>query len=93
MDTIRNTSAYMKKSATYLRSSKDRAELGIDIQRAELAAFAVTQGLAITTEFSDMELSGSGDEVTRPGLAKLLDSLRNKQRGWTVLLVVDTSRC
>ncbi len=82
----------MKKAATYLRSSKDRAELGIDAQRAELALFADREHLALVEEFSDMELSGSGDEVTRPGLAKLLDAIRNRSRGWNVLLAVDTSR-
>jgi DNA invertase Pin-like site-specific DNA recombinase len=82
----------MKKAATYLRSSKDRAELGIDAQRAELTSFAERDGLGLVEEFSDMELSGSGDEVTRPGLAKLLEAIRNRSRGWNILLAVDTSR-
>lgn len=79
-------------AATYLRSSKDRAEIGVDSQRAELADFAEKAGLSLVAEFSDMELSGSGDETTRPGLAALLEAVRDRNRGWDVLLALDTSR-
>jgi hypothetical protein len=42
------------KAATHIRSSKDRAEVGLAAQRAELAAFARTGGHEIVAEFSDM---------------------------------------
>ena len=81
-----------KLAAAYLRSSKDRAELGIDAQRAELISFSEQNELQLVFEFSDMELSGSGDETTRPGLRNLLAALKAPDREWTVLLAVDTSR-
>ncbi len=80
----------MKKAALYLRSSKDRAEVGTDSQRKELLAFAVKEDLTVADEFSDMELSGSFDETSRPGFKRLLAAVREKK--FDVVLAVDTSR-
>lgn len=82
----------MAQAAIYCRSSKDRAEVGLAAQRAELKAYAKSKGLTIADEFSDMEISGSTDETSRPGLLKLLDALRSPGRSWTTLLALDTSR-
>lgn len=79
-------------AAVYYRSSKDRAEMGITAQRAELKAFADAQGLEIVEEFSDMEISGSLDETSRPGLRKLLQALQDAGRKWKTILALDTSR-
>jgi DNA invertase Pin-like site-specific DNA recombinase len=82
----------MTPAAIYCRSSKDRAEIGLDIQRKELTAYAKQHGMRIVAEFSDMEISGSLDETSRPGLAKMLTALGAEKREWSVLLAVDTSR-
>ena len=82
----------MQKAVIYCRSSKDRAEVGLDTQRKELKAFARQRDLAIVGEFSDMEISGSLDEVSRPGLSSMLAELRAPSRQWSVILALDTSR-
>jgi putative DNA-invertase from lambdoid prophage Rac len=79
-------------AAIYCRSSKDRAEVGLETQRSELRAFAKGHALVVAAEFSDMEISGSLDEVSRPGLHKMLTALRDPARAWSTLLALDTSR-
>lgn len=79
-------------AAIYCRSSKDRAEVGLTAQRAELKAFAQQRNLAIVDEYSDMEISGSLDETSRPGLQKLLHALNEPARQWKTILALDTSR-
>jgi site-specific DNA recombinase len=82
----------MTPAAIYCRSSKDRAEIGLDIQRKELTAYAKAHGMRLVAEFSDMEISGSLDETSRPGLARMLTALNSSSREWKSLLAVDTSR-
>lgn len=84
----------MASAALYYRSSKDRAEMGLTAQRAELKAFAESKGLSIASdaEYADMEISGSLDETSRPGLRKLLRDLSDPARKWGTILTVDTSR-
>lgn len=82
----------MTQAAIYCRSSKDRAEVGLAAQRAELKAFAKSKGLNVAAEFSDMEVSGSLDETSRPGLRKLLAALGDPARQWESILALDTSR-
>ena len=82
----------MEQAAIYCRSSKDRAEVGIDIQRKELKAFAKRRSLVIVDEFSDMEVSGSRDETARAGLRDMLTAVRDPARKWTSILALDTSR-
>lgn len=81
-----------QNAAIYCRSSKDRAEIGLDTQRKELKKCAESNDLRIVAEFSDMEISGSLDEVSRPGLRNLLAAMAAPDRKWNVLLAVDTSR-
>lgn len=82
----------MTPAAIYCRSSKDRAEVGLAAQRAELKTFAESKGLSVAEEFSDMEISGSLDETSRPGLRKLLGALNDPLRQWKTILALDTSR-
>src|SRR5262245_35935312 len=82
----------MSQAAIYCRSSKDRAEIGLDTQRRELQKFAKDNDLQVEAEFSDMEISGSLDEVSRPGLRALFAAMAEPTRKWKVLLAVDTSR-
>src|ERR1700674_3346732 len=91
-DTTRLRGTTMATAALYLRSSKDKAEMGIAAQRKELREFAKTQGLEVGAEFSDMEISGSLDETARPGLRDMLYALRDPNRGWELILALDTSR-
>lgn len=82
----------MMQAAIYCRSSKDRAEVGLPAQRAELKAFAKAKGLAVAAEYSDMEVSGSLDETSRPGLRQMLAALRDPARQWQSIIALDTSR-
>ena len=76
--------------ALYLRSSKDRHEVSIDAQRRELLALAARSNLAVATEFADAV--ESANDVSRPGFQALLRALADTARGWSTLLVLDTSR-
>lgn len=77
-------------AATYLRSSKDRNDVSPAAQARKLEELAAQRGLRIVAEFSDSEESGKTDD--RPDFARLLGALKNPNRGWTHLLVYDTSR-
>jgi site-specific DNA recombinase len=78
------------QAAIYLRSSKDRSDVSIDAQRRELQSLAKEKGLHIFQEFSDAVESGKDDR--RPGFQELLTSLKKKDRTWSFLLALDTSR-
>ena len=80
----------MTNAAAYLRSSKDRHDLSIDAQRRALHEHARAQGLAIVAEFADAVESGKDDD--RPGFQAILTALKNRDRGWSVVLALDTSR-
>ena len=81
----------MKKAVLYLRSSKDRNDVSIDAQRRELEEFARSRNLAIVGEHADVVLSGK-DEENRPAFQKLLRELAARDRAWSMILVLDTSR-
>lgn len=80
----------MNRAALYLRSSKDRHDVSIDVQRAELKRLATQRSLTIVEEFVDVVESGKDED--RPGFLRLIQSVRNDRRGWATLLVLDTSR-
>jgi DNA invertase Pin-like site-specific DNA recombinase len=80
----------LKLAVCYVRSSKDRADVSLDAQRRELHALADAKGLSIIGEFSDAVESAKDED--RPGFQKLLRELDARDRRWTYLLVVDTSR-
>ena len=82
----------MELAAAYYRSSKDKAEIQIPAQRAETLEFGAANKIKIVEEFSDMEISGSLDETSRPGLRKLLTALADPDRQWKMILALDTSR-
>lgn len=77
-------------AALYLRSSKDRSDASPAAQRRELQALASTRGLTIADEFCDVVVSGKTEH--RPGFQALLRALRAKDRTWSTILMVDTSR-
>ena len=74
----------------YLRSSKDRHDVSIEAQRHELRKLAADRGLAIIDEFRDVVESGKDDD--RPGLQALLETVGRRDRGWSHILALDTSR-
>lgn len=78
------------QAACYLRSSKDRHDLSLQAQRQKLEEHARSRGIEIVAEFRDAVESGKDDD--RPGFQQLLASLRHRDRGWDVLLVLDTAR-
>jgi DNA invertase Pin-like site-specific DNA recombinase len=76
--------------ALYLRSSKDRHDLSLDAQRRALHEHAASSGLVPVAEYSDAVESGA--DADRPGFQRLLAALRDRERGWTGVLALDTSR-
>lgn len=78
------------RAATYCRSSKDRSDVSIDAQRRQLIDLAAARGYTVVADFSDAVESGKDDD--RPGFQTMLRELRNPQRGWDTILVLDTAR-
>ena len=78
------------RAALYLRSSKDRSDISIDAQRRALHDLAATKGLVVLQEFADAVESGKDED--RPGFQSIIRSLRQPDRGWEHVLVLDTSR-
>jgi site-specific DNA recombinase len=74
----------------YLRSSRDRHDLSIDVQRRALHALAIARGLVVADEFADAVESGKDED--RPAFQRLLAALKAPTRAWQAVLVLDTSR-
>jgi site-specific DNA recombinase len=87
---VRGHNRIMIKTALYLRSSKDRADMSIDAQRRQLQELAVQRDMMIVEEFADAVESGKDDD--RPGFQSMLRAMRDKARGWDHVLVLDTAR-
>ena len=80
----------LKKTAVYLRSSKDRYDVSIDAQRRELKALAEKRNLLLVQEFTDIVESAKDED--RPGFQSLLRELSSPSREWTVLLMTEHTR-
>ena len=80
----------MRKAAIYARSSKDRSDVSIATQTHELTEIARVRDLEVVQTFEDAVVSGATED--RPGFGLLAEAIRNKRRGWSVLLVYDSSR-
>jgi len=80
----------MRKAAIYARSSKDRSDVSIATQTHELTEIARARDLEVVQTFEDAVVSGATED--RPGFGLLAEAIRNKRRGWSVLLVYDSSR-
>lgn len=78
------------RATLYLRSSKDRSDISLDAQRRALHDLAHAKNLAVVDEFSDAVESGKDED--RPGFQALIRALRQSDRGWEHVLVLDTSR-
>ena len=74
----------------YLRSSKDRHDVSIEAQRHELNKLAAERGYIVVGEYRDVVESGKDDD--REGLQSLLEAVGRRERGWSAILVLDTSR-
>lgn len=77
-------------AALYLRSSKDRKDVSPDAQRRALHELAASRGLTVVEEFVDAVESGK--DADRPGFQQLIKAVRNPARGWSTVLLHDTSR-
>lgn len=64
--------------------------MSLDAQRDELKSLASKLGLEIAATFEDAVQRGSSED--RPAFQELIADIKNKQRGWTHVLVYDTSR-
>lgn len=74
----------------YLRSSKDRSDVSPAAQRHALEQLAASRSLVIVATYEDAVVSGSTDD--RPAFNELARALRDPHRGWSHILVYDTSR-
>lgn len=79
-----------RSCALYLRSSKDRGDISPATQRRALEALASSRSLTVARIYEDAVESGATED--RPGFALLVRDLRDTRRGWSNLLVYDTSR-
>lgn len=79
-----------KKAVTYCRSSKDRAEVSLGSQLDELRSLASKHELEIVRSYEDAVFSGSSD--VRPAFQELIADIKDRNRGWSHVLVYDTSR-
>ena len=80
----------MRPAALYVRSSKDRNDISIATQIHELTEIARSRGLEVAATFTDAVESGATED--RPGFIAVAEAIRNRRRGWSVLLVYDSSR-
>lgn len=80
----------MKTAAIYLRSSKDRKDMSPAAQRRKLRELAASKQITIVKEFTDVVISGRTEN--RPAFQEMLLALKDPKRGWSVILVMDTSR-
>lgn len=80
----------MNKAALYLRSSKDRSDVSLSAQRHELEKLATSRSLTVVKSYEDAVESGKSED--RPGFISLVRDLKEVNRGWSFLLVYDTSR-
>jgi site-specific DNA recombinase len=87
---MRDVIALPARAAMYLRSSKDRSDVSPAAQRHTLEQLARSRSLTIATTFEDAVESGATED--RPGFLELLRQVKDPRRGWTALLVYDTSR-
>jgi site-specific DNA recombinase len=78
------------RCALYLRSSKDRHDVSIDAQRRSLVELAAAKSLTIAAEYSDAV--EAANDWSRAGFRSLLVAVNSRTRGWSTLLVHDTSR-
>jgi hypothetical protein len=67
----------MQRAVLYLRSSKDRHDVAIEVQRRELTELARARGYVVAGEFADVVESGKDED--RPGLQALLAELYAKR--------------
>jgi site-specific DNA recombinase len=73
----------------YARSSKDSHDVAPAAQLKQLRAFAAQRGYRVVAERQDAAISANANP---PELAAILQELKNKDRGWTVICAVDSSR-
>ncbi len=78
------------KAVLYLRSSKDRSDVSIDVQRRRLEQLASERGLEVVAEFADVVESAKSED--RPGLQQLMLDMQQHGRTWNTIIALNTSR-
>src|SRR5699024_4126757 len=78
------------RTALYLRSSKDRHDVGVESQRNELRKFAEANDLVVVAEFIDKVESAI--TANRPAFQKMLSEVKSVQCRFAEILCFDTSR-
>lgn len=73
----------------YARSSKDTHDVAPAAQLKQLRTFAHQRGYRVVAERQDAAISANSNP---PELAAILQELKNKERGWTVICAIDSSR-
>lgn len=80
----------MRRAVLYLRSSKDRSDVSIDVQRQDLMEVAQERDLLIVAEFADVVESAKSE--SRPAFQNLIVELGRQGRAWSVILIYDHQR-
>ncbi|MEY4761268.1 MAG: hypothetical protein RLZZ200_1124 [Pseudomonadota bacterium] len=78
------------RAAAYLRSTKDRNDVSPAAQLHKLREVAAARSLTIVETYEDAVRRGSTDD--RPAFQRLIADIKRRDRGWTYLLMHDTSR-
>ncbi len=79
-----------KFAALYARSSKDRHDVSISSQVAELKARAASDGYMVIAEYNDTAISGKDDD--RPAFQDMVAAAEAGECEWSRLYVYDTAR-
>jgi len=80
----------VKRSAIYLRSSKDRHDVSVESQRRELHRYVHDQGDVIVAEFEDKVESAK--TANRPAFQEMMGEVKSKECRFDRIYCLDTSR-
>ena len=80
----------VKRSAIYLRSSKDRHDVSVESQRRELHRYVQEQGDIIVAEFEDKVESAK--TANRPAFQEMMGEVKSKECRFDRIYCFDTSR-
>ena len=79
-----------KRTAIYLRSSKDRHDVSVESQRHELREHVAKEGHVLVAEFEDKVESAK--TANRPGFQEMIAEARSVNCRFEQIICFDTSR-
>lgn len=79
-----------KKTALYLRSSKDKHDVSVESQRRELRAYVAARGDVVVAEFEDKVESAK--TANRPAFQEMMTEVKSSECRFSQVFCYDTSR-